>query len=167
MTGKQGQSARVRTQPLLQNLGARKDVLGGALMLVLGLATAMQAASYDIGSLRRMGPGFFPLSLGVILAIVGMLIIITAKRSDSAAGAERAPEWRGWFCICAGVAAFVVIGQYGGLIPATFAIVFISAQGDRQNTLIGSALLAAVMTAICVVVFWWLLQVPFPLFRWG
>ena len=163
MTSMQGQHLRVRTQ----GLWSKKDFLGGALMLVLGLATAMQAATYDIGSLRRMGPGFFPLSLGIILMIVGVLIIVTAKRPDTGPGAELASEWRGWFCICAGVGAFVVIGQYGGLIPATFAIVFISALGDRQNSLIDSAVLAAAMTAISVVVFWWLLQVPFPLFRWG
>jgi hypothetical protein len=166
MTSKQGQPLREGTQGLWWNLAARKDFLGGVLMLVLGMATAMQAASYNIGSLRRMGPGFFPLSLGIILAIVGMLIIATAKRPDSGPVAELAPEWRGWLCICAGVGAFVVIGQYGGLVPATFAIVFISAQGDRQNSLIDSAVLAAAMTGICVVVFWWLLQVPFPLFHW-
>jgi hypothetical protein len=151
----------------MKNLAARKDFLGGTLMLVIGLATSIQAASYDIGSLRRMGPGFFPLSLGIILAIVGMLIMVTAKRPDTDLDAKLAPEWRGWLCICAGIGAFVFIGQYGGLIPATFAIVFISALGDRQNALVGAALLAAAMTAICVVIFWWLLQVPFPLFRWG
>jgi hypothetical protein len=91
----------------MKNLAARKDFLGGALMLVLGLATAMQATSYDIGSLRRMGPGFFPLSLGIILGVVGELIIITAKRALTPAPA---PEWRGWHCICADVGAFVEVG---------------------------------------------------------
>ena len=144
----------------------RKDFLGGLLMLVLGLATGMHASSYTIGSLRRMGPGFFPLSLGVILGLVGVLLMVTAKAP--AAPAERlAPEWRGWACICVGIAAFVVLGQWGGLIPATFAVVFIAALGDRQNTVLGSAVLGVVMTGACVLVFWWLLQVPFPLLRWG
>ena len=147
------------------NWAARKDLLGGLLMLVIGLATAVQATNYPIGSLRRMGPGFFPLSLGVILALVGVTLMTTGKRSIP----ERplAPEWRGWLCICAGIAAFVVLGKYGGLVPATFAIVFISALGDRENSLQTAAVLAVAMTAICVLVFWWLLQVPFPLLNWG
>lgn len=150
----------------MTRLGDRKDFLGGLLMLALGLATALQASRYDLGSLRRMGPGFFPLSLGVILALTGALIMATAKAP--AAPVERsAPEWRGWGCICAGIAAFVILGQYGGLIPATFAVVLISALGDRQNTLPVAASLATVMTAACVLIFWWLLQVPLPLFRWG
>ena len=148
------------------NTEDRKDFLGGLMILVLGLATAMQASEYEIGSLRRMGPGFFPLSLGVILCGTGVLLMLTAKAP--AAPTERlAPEWRGWLCICAGIAAFVVLGQWGGLIPGTFGVVFIAALGDRQNTVLGSAVLGMVMTAACVVVFWWLLQVPFPLIRWG
>ncbi len=146
--------------------GDRKDFLGGLLVLVLGLATGVQATSYQIGSLRRMGPGFFPLSLGVILALTGVLLMLTAK-APAAPTDRLAPEWRGWLCICLGVAAFVLLGRWGGLIPATFAVVFIAALGDRQNTVLGSAVLGVAMTGICVVVFWWLLQVPFPLLRWG
>lgn len=144
----------------------RKDFLGGLLMLVLGLAIVWQATSYDIGSLRRMGPGYFPLGLGVILGVTGVALMLTAKAP--AASVDRlAPEWRGWLCICSGIAAFVLLGQFCGLIPATFAVVFISALGDRQNSLRGAALLGLVMSAACVLVFWWLLKVPFPLFRWG
>jgi hypothetical protein len=61
----------------------------------------------------------------------------------------------------------VVLGQYGGLLPATFAVVFISALGDRQNTVKGAFLLSIVMCAVCVAVFWYGLQVQFPLFQWG
>lgn len=144
----------------------RKDFLGGLLILVCGLATGVQASEYAVGSLRRMGPGFFPLALGVILGVTGVLLMVNARAPDSVPD-RLAPEWRGWLCICAGIAAFVVLGQWGGLIPATFAVVFVSALGDRQNTVGGAAVLGVVMTAACVAVFWWLLQVPFPLFRWG
>ena len=150
----------------MMRLEGRKDFLGGLLMLAIGLATVWQATSYDIGSLRRMGPGYFPLGLGVILGVTGVILMLTAK-VPAAPASRLAPEWRGWLCICAGIAAFVVLGQFGGLIPATFAVVFISALGDRQNTVPGAALLGVVMTAACVLIFWWLLQVPFPLFRWG
>ena len=144
----------------------RKDFLGGLLMLAFGLATVWQATSYNIGSLRRMGPGYFPLGLGVILGVTGVILMLTAK-APAIPAPRLAPEWRGWLCICAGIAAFVVLGHYGGLIPGTFAVVFISALGDRQNTVRSAAILGVVMTAACVLIFWWLLQVPFPLFHWG
>jgi Tripartite tricarboxylate transporter TctB family len=145
-----------------------KDWVGGILVLALGLGTMLQSAQYPLGTLRHMGPGFFPMALGVILAACGAVILLSRRPAASGnAPAKWAPEWRGWFCICAGIVAFAILGQYGGLVPATFAIVFISAFGDRKNSLLAAGVLAGAMTAICVVVFWWLLQVQFPLFRWG
>ena len=146
----------------------RKDVLGGGLMLLLGLGAAFQASHYERGSLRHMGPGYFPLALGIILAVTGLLILLAGLRGVAGAAAARvAPEWRGWLCICAGVAAFAVIGRYGGLLPATFVSVFVAALGDRKNTPFAAGALAAAMTLVCLVVFWWLLRIQLPLFRWG
>ena len=67
----------------------RKDVLGGGLMLLLGLGAAFQASHYELGSLRRMGPGYFPLALGVILAVTAALILLGGLRRVTAAGAAR------------------------------------------------------------------------------
>ena len=44
---------------------------------------------------------------------------------------------------------------------------FISALGDRDNTLREALLLALAMMAIAVVVFWWALSLQLPLFQWG
>jgi hypothetical protein len=144
-----------------------KDYLGGALMGLLGLGVVLKSTSYKMGTLTRMGPGYFPVALGVILILMGLAIAITAR--FAADGEEKAlpPEWRGWLCIALSIIAFVVLGKYGGLLPATFAIVFISALGDRDNTLKAALILALAIVTVCVVVFWWALQLQFPLFGWG
>ena len=145
-----------------------KDCVGGALVLLLGIGAAAQASHYELGTLRRMGPGYFPLALGVILAVTGALIMLASVGSAPAvAPIRQRPEWRGWFCICASMVAFAVVGLSGGLLPATFACVFVAALGDRQNSLAVSAVLAAAMTLVCVAVFWGLLGVNLPLFGWG
>jgi hypothetical protein len=147
-----------------------KDYYGGALMIVIGLCAIRGGVGYHIGTLVRMDSGFFPVSLGILLVLIGIAIAASARTAAAghASGKKRLPaEWRGWLCIIAGIVAFVVLGQYGGLLPATFAITFISAMGDRQNTLKSALLLAAAMCAISVVVFWWALTVQFPLFQWG
>ncbi|MCJ9712140.1 tripartite tricarboxylate transporter TctB family protein, partial [Bordetella hinzii] len=77
------------------------------------------------------------------------------------------PQWRGWGCITGGLAAFMLLGQYGGLVPATLGLVFISALGDRQHTIKSAALLAVGVTLLGVAIFSWGLQLQFPLFRWG
>lgn len=145
-----------------------KDYYCGALLLLIGLGAIAGGMSYRVGSLREMGPGFFPTSLGAILALIGAILIGTAKGSvPEGEDVYLPPEWRGWFCIISSIAAFIVVGTYGGLLPASFAVVFIAALGDRQNTVKQACALALVMTAISVGVFWWALSIQFPLFRWG
>jgi len=145
----------------------RKDHLGGLLAVVGGLSAAYQGSTYDIGSLEHMGPGFFPTALGILLAICGLAIGFSGETASAELGKEHASKpinWRAWGCIIAAVASFVVLGQHAGLGPATFAIVFIAALGDRGNTLKSAAVLGVVATAICVIVFWWALKIQLPLF---
>ena len=153
--------------PGLTNQRSR-DYYGGGLMLLLDVAAAVQGARYQVGTLSRMGPGFFPMALGVILALIGLAIMATARR---AAPAEEKPslppEWRGWIAIIMSLVAFALLGTYGGLLPASFAVVFIAALGDRQNSVKAALILALAIAAVAVVVFWWALQVQFPLFSWG
>ncbi|SAL49937.1 Tripartite tricarboxylate transporter TctB family protein [Caballeronia sordidicola] len=146
-----------------------KDLYGGVLTSVLGAGAAFAGSQYKIGTLSRMGPGFFPVTVGGLLVLVGIAIMLSAKEPDVTPPIEekRPPEWRAWIFICVGIAAFVVLGRWGGLLPATFAIVFISALGDRDNTWISALVLGVAMTVVAGVVFYWALQLQFPLLTWG
>ena len=147
---------------------SNKDYYGGALMIAIGLAAIIQGRQYPIGTLSRMGPGFFPVALGAILAFTGLAIVVSARfAARKAEETALPPEWRGWLCIGLSIIAFVVLGRYGGLVPATFAIVFIAALGDRQNTILAATVLALSIVVICIAVFWWALQMNFALFAWG
>ncbi|MBS0317994.1 MAG: tripartite tricarboxylate transporter TctB family protein [Proteobacteria bacterium] len=151
----------------------RKDYYGGALMVVIGVAAAYAATGYHLGTLARMGPGFFPFALGVLLALIGVAVAISARGDDAPevggghGHGHALPDARGAICIVLGILAFLVLGKWGGLLPATFAIVFISALGDRSNRLKHALLLAIAMSVIAAVVFWWALQLQMPLFQWG
>jgi hypothetical protein len=145
-----------------------RDHYGGGLMFLLGVGAVLEGITYKIGTLGHMGPGFFPVALGVILALTGLAIALSGTPAVPAVEEKKLPpEWRGWLCIVSSIAVFVILGKYGGLLPATFAIVFISALGDRQNTFKSALVLALVMCVICVVIFSWALKMQFPLFQWG
>ncbi len=147
---------------------SNKDYYGGALMIAIGLAAIIQGRQYPIGTLSRMGPGFFPVAVGAILAFTGLAIVVSARfAARKAEETALPPEWRGWFCIGLSIIAFVVLGRYGGLVPATFAIVFIAALADRQNTILAATVLALTTVVVCIVIFWWALQMNFALFGWG
>lgn len=150
-----------------------KDYYGGALLVIVGASAAYAANSYNLGTLAHMGPGYFPFAIGVLIAICGVLLAATAKKKPS--GGEAAlvghqhdiPDFRGASCIILGTILFYFAGEYFGLLPATFCIVFVSALGDRSNSVFQALILTAGMMIVAVVVFWWALQVQMPLFKWG
>ena len=138
----------------------------GAIMTVTGLAVMLEAHSFGLGTTARMGPGLYPTAVGGTLAFVGLLIALTPERAEHGPDGFGRPEWRGWSCIVAGIICFIVLGQYAGLGPATFACVFVSACGDRRNGLTTALLLASAATLTAAVVFSWLLNFQLPFLAW-
>ncbi|HTH98358.1 MAG TPA: tripartite tricarboxylate transporter TctB family protein [Stellaceae bacterium] len=159
--------------PFHRSFFAQRDLYAGLLVMALGLGSIVQGLHNTIGSLLQMGPGYFPIALGALLAFVGLLIVLSTFMPDTAAeeadgehGGIQLPDWRGCIAIVLGVSSFIAVGVPFGLAPATFACVFISALGDRQSSLKGAFVLAIVLTTIAVVIFWWGLKVQFPVLRW-
>jgi uncharacterized membrane protein YhdT len=146
----------------------KRDYYAGGLMLLLGVGAAVTGSGYKFGSLARMGPGFMPVVLGVVLAFLGILIAGTALASsepDDKKFMPDNPQWFGWACIIAGPIMFIILGHYGGMIPAIFSCVFVSALGDKTATYKSSLILAAGVTVFGVLLFHYLLNIPFPLLR--
>jgi hypothetical protein len=157
-------------EPLRNLLTQKKDYYAGALMVLIGVGSVLEARHYSLGTLFHMGPGFFPIILGVTMTGVGLLIALVAATSQAAPDDQLhmpKPEWRAWACILAGPLLFIILGTYGGLIPATFACVFVSALGDKDSTLLSAFLLALGVTAFGVLLFSYILQVSMPMWRWG
>ncbi len=153
----------------------KRDYYAGALMMLLGVSSSMVALKYDLGTLTKMGTGYFPLVLSVLLTLLGAGIALTATATapkDGGAveahglahGNRTGPDWRGWLAILIGVLAFVVLAQFAGLAPATFGCVFISAMGDRSNTWKGAGILAICVTIFSVALFHYGLRIQIPVF---
>lgn len=158
----------------------KKNYYSGILMLIIGIATTTGSLEHKLGTLSRMGPGYFPLILGVALIVVAAIILITAfMQADTSILSELEEELalsedkpkvlslRAPLCVVVGAVLFIIFGQYGGLMLATFAVVFMSALGDTDNSIKTSFLAAAAITAFAVLVFHFGLRMQFPLFSWG
>src|ERR1700683_4707244 len=92
----------------------KKDFYGGCLVFSLGLGAVCMGWTYQIGTPSHMGPGFFPVAVGTILALTGIAIAIKAKLEVSQQAIGQAPpEWRAWILIVVSMIAFIVLGEYG------------------------------------------------------
>jgi len=151
-----------------ENKGAKKrlnkwELLGAGAVVLLGGFIALEAASYPVGTLSEMGPGFVPLALGVLLMILGIGIGIAECRSERKAPVVR---FRPLLLIAAGVIAFGVLVERSGLVPATVALVVLSSLAERPVRPLSIVINAIVLSVIGVLVFLKGLGIPLSAFNW-
>jgi hypothetical protein len=132
----------------------QKDFFSGLMFMVIGVVFAIGAASYPIGQASHMGPGYFPLCLGILLALLGALITFKALVLESVGGDEVGPwAWRPLFFIIGANLAFgVLLGGLPsiglpsmGLIAAIYALTFIASMAQPGWTFKATFILASVL----------------------
>jgi hypothetical protein len=147
----------------------KRDYYAGGLITLFGLVAAVKGPGYGTGTLMRMGPGYMPTVLGVILVLLGLAIAgaaIAQPASDDEKLLPASPQWFAWGCILAGPILFIILGNMLGLLPATFACVFVSSLGDREANVKKSFLLAAGISVFGVFLFSYVLQISMPVLTW-
>lgn len=144
------------------------------LMLILAVPTIVGSLNYQVGTLARMGPGYFPLILGCVLAFLALLLLFSPEPVESILDEVVDEDTLSlkeqvitWLTIIASVLAFILLGKYGGLIPATFVMCTLAAFADKRNSVVTNIIIGAVLTAVAVGLFRYGLQIQFPLFTWG
>ena len=144
------------------SLLANRDFLAGLLFIALGAGGFAVALSYPYGSVQQMGPGFFPRSLGVILAGFGVVTMIRGLRS----GEPVRGAW-GWFPLAMLSIAMIAFGwlmEHVGMVPSLVVLVVASAFAGREFRWGEAALLAVAMCLLAVTIFSWGLGLPYELF---
>jgi hypothetical protein len=90
-----------------------QDIVGGLGLMALGLFVAYYAQRYEFGTLNRMGPGFFPVVLGLILAGLGFFIFLPALFRS---GEKIQVDWRPLVCVLGSLVAFSLLLKTLGLV---------------------------------------------------
>lgn len=141
-----------------------KDIITGALFVLIGLAAAIYALiKYDFGTLMRMGPGLFPTAVGIFLAVVGLVILVPAFFRS---GEELAiPDVRTFFFVVAALVLFAATVERLGLVPATVLLVVTSVLADNRLGWFRTLLLAAFLAFVAWLVFVFALHIPLDVIR--
>jgi hypothetical protein len=138
---------------------------------VVGASFAYGATSYSIGTGGRMGPGYFPLLLGVILAILGSAIMFKALVVETQDG-EKIGKWA-WkplfFIIAANLLFGILLGGLPslgipamGLIAAIFGVTLVASLAGDTFNLKEVLILSVVLSIGSYLAFIVLLKLQFP-----
>jgi len=150
---------------------SQKDFFSGLVFTLVGASFAYGATSYNIGSAARMGPGYFPLLLGIILALIGAFILFKSLVVETPTGdAIGAWAWKPLIFIIAGNLLFgILLGGLPsiklpamGLIGAIYGTTLIVSLAGDKFKLKEVLILATVLSAMSYVAFIVVLKLQFP-----
>lgn len=147
---------------MLELRRALKDVLAGAIFIALGLAFALGALAYEVGDPLRMGPGYMPLALGILLAGLGIGVIIKgflAGEGEAIGGVE----WRAIVLIVAALLFFGLTVRGLGVAGALFGTTLLASLARARTSPLEAVAIAAGLTIMSVVLFIYILQLRLPL----
>ena len=130
-----------------------KDFFAGLLFIAFGIAAIVIGNHYALGTAARMGPGYFPRILGLLLIVLGFVLAMRALRLSG----PPIPgfKWRPLLIVLGSVTIFGMAVNYAGVVLSTiFLIVAASAASHEfrlREALISGALLAALAVGVFVI----------------
>ncbi|RZL54767.1 MAG: tripartite tricarboxylate transporter TctB family protein [Variovorax sp.] len=146
---------------------SQKDFFSGVMFTVVGVAFAWGASTYNVGSGARMGPGYFPLLLGIVMAAIGLGIMFSGLTVETEDG-EIIGKWA-WkqviYILGANLAFGVLLGGLPsigipamGLIIAIYALVIIASLAGSEFDFKKVLVLATVLAIGSYIAFIWALK---------
>ena len=153
------------------NIKSQKDFFAGLMFMGVGVAFAWGATTYNVGSGARMGPGYFPLMLGVLMAVLGIAITFKALVIETEGG-DKIGKWA-WkplvFIILANLLFGVLLAGLPsikfpafGMIIAIYALTFIASLAEPGWKVKNTFVLATVLAIGSYVAFVMVLKLLFP-----
>lgn len=150
---------------------ASSDLVGGGLTLLFGAGVVYIASGYRIGWFNQMGPGMFPLLIGIGIAVTGLvqiIIVLSAHKAaeEDTAGNERGAGLRALLAVSLALLSWALLVKPFGFIPATavtIALAHLAESPLKPRSMMISILVAPVSA---YVLFAMLLRLPFQAFSW-
>lgn len=143
-------------------ISSPRDFWTGLIYVLLGAGAFWIALDYPLGTVGRMGPGYFPRMLAIILMIIGALALIRAFVTDS--GEVTHLAWKPLLMVCAAVVLYGVLVQTAGLVVALMVLLMLGAAASRETRFDWKSIAGMMaLIAFCVLVFVKGLGLPIPI----
>jgi hypothetical protein len=142
-----------------------KSLLSGGVCVAIGGFFAVSAiTTLKIGAATNMGPGYFPLSLAIILMLTGLYIVARSfvEEWEAIRFDPRVLPWRGIVLLCLAPVLLGLTIRGLGLLPSVFLTSMVSAFASRTQTLRLAIPVSAGLAVFCAIIFGLILKLPIP-----
>lgn len=140
----------------------RSDFEAGLFFAASGIGVVVLSSGYIVGSVSSMGPGYFPIMLGLTLTVIGAILLGRSLFLSGSDGDVPPIEWRSAAIILASVALFGVLLRTAGLLLAIPALVLLASLAADAARLKLTLLLALALALFCYLIFVAALGLPLP-----
>ncbi len=138
-----------------------KDFGSGCLFAGFGLAAVVLGASYPLGTAARMGPGYFPRGLGLILIAMGAVLILKSLRTRGAP--ISIPTLKPMLVVLGSVVLFGIAVMPLGLVLATILLIVASSAASHEFNWKEAAIASVVLAGFVVAAFGYGLNLQLPI----
>jgi len=128
-----------------------KDFWSGILFVAIGTAAVVLGSKYNLGTAARMGPGYFPRALGILLILLGAIVALRGLRLNG----SPIPKWK-WRPIVIVLGSVVLFGQIVqtvGLALSTIILIVLASTASHEFRWKESIIVAVLLSALSVGVF--------------
>ena len=137
-----------------------KDFWAGVMFFAFGVAAIVIGSAYPIGTAARMGPGYFPRILGILLIVLGAGLSLRSFRLQGRA--ITFGSFRPMLIVLGSVVLFGLLALSIGLVLATIMLIMVSSFASPEFRWKEALISSVVLSAVAVGAFLWGLGLQFP-----
>ncbi len=130
-----------------------KDFIAGLMFVALGIGAIVLAANYTLGTAARMGPGYFPRILGILMIVLGAILTLRSLRLQGAPLSGW--KWRPVVVVLGSTIVFGLIVNHAGLALSTILLVVMASAASHEfrpkEALVSGILLAILAVGVFVI----------------
>jgi hypothetical protein len=141
----------------------QKDFWAGVMFVAFGAFFAGFGTQYTFGSAARMGPGYFPTVLGLIVIGLGIIVAIGGLSAGAAEEKVARFDWQTLLLVIGPIVLFGLLLNPLGLVVSLFVLVAVSSYASHEFKWREALINAVVLIALCLIIFVWALKLQFPL----
>jgi hypothetical protein len=128
-----------------------KDFFAGLLFIAFGIGAIVIGSRYALGTAARMGPGYFPRILGMLLIALGGALAVRAMRVSGPS--IPAFKWRPLLIVLLSVVAFGLMLNRAGVVVSTIFLIVAASAASHEFRLRESLIAGVALAALAVGVF--------------